>query len=99
LKRNSAIVLAAATLGAGGALGLIAVALASSLDQGAAATSELAQVIVVAALVAVGVAAVFVRMMRRGRFKPGRCPRCGFDLRATRYRCPECGDVWLMRRD
>ena len=31
---------------------------------------------------------------RRGR-RPGLCPRCGYDLRATPGRCPECGDELL----
>jgi hypothetical protein len=32
-----------------------------------------------------------IRSRRRGR--PGHCPRCGYDLRATPDRCPECGAV------
>jgi hypothetical protein len=28
---------------------------------------------------------------RLRRRRPGRCPRCGYDLRATPGRCPECG--------
>jgi len=33
-----------------------------------------------------------VRLWRRRR-RPGHCPRCGYDLRATPDRCPECGHV------
>jgi hypothetical protein len=39
-------------------------------------------------------AVVSVRWWRRQRrLKAGRCPRCGYDLRATPDRCPECGAV------
>jgi len=30
---------------------------------------------------------------RLRRRRPGRCPRCGYDLRATPDRCPECGSA------
>ena len=36
--------------------------------------------------------ATLVRLVRH-RPRPGHCRRCGYDLRATPQRCPECGAV------
>lgn len=45
-------------------------------------------VVLAAAVLPVGRAA---RWSLRRRPRPGLCPQCGYDLRATPERCPECG--------
>lgn len=35
----------------------------------------------------------FRRWVRWRRYREGKCPRCGYDLRASRTLCPECGEI------
>ncbi len=47
---------------------------------------------------------VFIRYRGRRRLRRGLCARCGYDLRASTGRCPECGEAFddnifqVMRR-
>jgi hypothetical protein len=57
---------------------------------GATETLTLAYGLPAAALAAI-VAAHVLAASRRRRPRPGHCRACGYDLRATPDRCPECG--------
>jgi len=53
--------------------------------------SELSPEVVMGPLVAAGIVLYDRRRVRRDRREDGACEGCGYDLRATPERCPECG--------
>ena len=48
-------------------------------------------VVAVTAVLPVGRAVAFLRSTWANRHRSGHCRNCGYDLRATPGRCPECG--------
>ena len=48
--------------------------------------------LIFAAAAALPMCALTLLLLRRNIVKPGHCPKCGYDLRATPGRCPECGE-------
>jgi hypothetical protein len=41
----------------------------------------------------VAAAMILAPTMKRRRHAPGQCRTCGYDLRGSRERCPECGTM------
>jgi hypothetical protein len=52
---------------------------------------------IVAALLILPVRYLILKLRSQKHFGPGRCAQCGYDIRATPQRCPECGTATTGR--
>src|SRR5688572_29132344 len=92
--RSRDLLLAAGFAAAAFGIGVATIAIASWLAL-AIATERGDFFTVVTLMSAYGIAATqCIREWRKTPWRPGLCTRCGYDLRASKYRCSECGDVW-----
>jgi hypothetical protein len=63
------------------------------LDNGSGFYLTIPTLIVVVSVVIAPSFRLWLRLRRRNAFPAGCCENCGYDLRATTERCPECGDL------
>ena len=60
----------------------------------ASTTANLLTAVAFAILIATTASSIYAlskQIKKQHRLKQGRCLHCGYDLRASKHRCPECG--------
>ena len=91
MKRRLINVLA--TLALAPALCLVTAALWAQSDNGRYSTARVPLWAILSLALLPGIWWLLKRLIGRRRSRAGMCRTCGYDLRATLERCPECGTV------